>query len=279
MPSPSRAVDDPTALLDRVRQVDLDGVDRGAGAVAHHRCQGVLESVDTLAAQVLPKALGGDPGAQLGSLPNRRDVPRQARHRRLNQAADVTFCLAVALKPCNGKALAPDPKLKLVQAGQGGEAHQRGDGGGQMLKGLRLGLRPVAHQGIQLGPMRAYINALPWKAGEHGAQLVNRGGNRLQVGVLGREELPFRESQTKQAHWQGLARMVGLALGLELEIGEVLPVIDDQEVLLHRSAGWVGVLASAPPDHLPELNLAEYRLGKDQILDCRNIHAGVEHVH
>ncbi|MNC60281.1 hypothetical protein D3C75_1101500 [compost metagenome] len=73
--------------------------------------------------------------------------------------------------------------------------------------------------------------------------------------------------------------MVDLAVGFELEIREVFPVIDDQEIFLDLTGGLVGMQPRAAPDHLPKLNLAKHGLREDQVLDGGDVYAGVEHVH
>ncbi|MNJ40016.1 hypothetical protein D3C77_349000 [compost metagenome] len=57
--------------------------------------------------------------------------------------------------------------------------------------------------------------------------------------------------------------MVDLAVGFELEIREIFPVIDDQEIFLDLTGGLVRMQPCAAPDHLPELNLAKYGLGEN----------------
>ena len=92
--------------------------------------------------------------------------------------------------------------------------------------------------------------------------------------AAGRRELPHFQPQAKQAHRQRLAGVVHLTVRLELEVGEVLPMVDDQEILLDLTRGLVGMQPRAATNHLPELDLAEDRLGEYQVLDGRHVDTG-----
>ena len=64
-----------------------------------------------------------------------------------------------------------------------------------------------------------------------------------------------------------------------LESGEVVPVVEDQEVgLVLAGAEEVVAEPGAPADHLPELHVGVDRLGEDEVDDLGHVDAGVEHV-
>src|SRR4051794_20415792 len=73
--------------------------------------------------------------------------------------------------------------------------------------------------------------------------------------------------------------MINLAIRVELEVGEVLPVVDDQEVFLDLASKAIHMETSPTPDHLPELDFTEDWFGKYKILNCRHVNTGIEHVH
>ena len=80
----------------------------------------------------------------------------------------------------------------------------------------------------------------------------------------------------------GRQRFDGLAIPtffrVDLPIGEVVPMVDDQEVFLLLARDGVGPCPRSSADHLPELDLTENRLGKDQITDRGDVDSGIKHV-
>ena len=69
-------------------------------------------------------------------------------------------------------------------------------------------------------------------------------------------------------------------LGIQIVEGKVAPVIKNQKFrLVNSGAEQVQAQARAAAYHLPELDLALDRLGKDQINHFGNVDASVEHIH
>ena len=145
-----------------------------------------------------------------------------------------------------------------------------------MIDAGRAGCWPVLGQCVQLVPVRAHVDALARQCGQHGAQ---RGDAVGGVFFLRVQELPLVQAQAEQAHRQWLTGMVNFAVGFELEVGEVLPVVNDQEVFLDLAAGAILKQPGASANHLPELDAAEHGLGEYQVLDGGHVDAGVQHVH
>ena len=67
--------------------------------------------------------------------------------------------------------------------------------------------------------------------------------------------------------------------GLELEVGEVLPVVNDQKILLDIASDFVSVQTCAASNHLPEFDPTEYRLGENEVLDRGYINTCIEHIY
>ncbi len=172
---------------------------------------------------------------------------------------------------------------KLRIAAGDGEAQQRGDGLGQV---RRSRSSPEAAPGLVDSASARISSAC-------GATLMLSSGRvpsmarswpmvwatASGVGAPG-ENLELFQAQTEQADGQRLGDGAGAAVLVDLEVVEVVPVVDDQEVgLLLRRSERIGPGAGAAAEHLPELDLAEDRLGEDEVADGGNVDAGVEHVH
>ena len=96
------------------------------------------------------------------------------------------------------------------------------------------------------------------------------------MGIL--QQRLFPQEQPEQAHRQGLGGALGLAFGVQLEVFEVVPAVDDEKVRLAIAGSGVFVEACAAADHLPELHTAEDRLGEHERLNGGDVDTGIEHV-
>ena len=128
---------------------------------------------------------------------------------------------------------------------------------------------------LDLHPVRTGIDVVQGNAGDHGLQSLG-GPSVLGVGNL--QQGLFLQEQPEQAHRQGLGGALGLAFGVQLEVFEVVPAVDDKKVRLAVAGSRVLVEAGAAADHLPELDAAEDRPGEHERANGGHVDAGIEHV-
>ena len=172
-------------------------------------------------------------------------------------------------------------ELKLRISAYDGEAQQRGDGVREVGNPFFAQVAPslvTARKRADFFGVWCDIDVLRRQGADERAKLADRVSDGRNIRSAG-ENLELFQAQTEQARGQWFRNRTSASVLIDLEIIEVVPVIDDQEVSLLLTVGRVRPRAGAAAKHLPELHLTEDGLGKDEIPNGGYVDAGIEHVH
>ncbi len=222
---------------------------------------------------------GGGEGFEL--LADARDVRRQQGQVFANALAKGLDFPRVGPQVGQGELLGRVLELQLNIGADDGETKQGRDGVGKMGDPFLGQITPrgvTRGKGADFVGMRGDIDVVERQGSDKLPELVDGVCNIRRLGATG-EDLKLLQTQPEQTGRERLRYRASASILVYLEIIEIVPVIDDQEVGLLFAALGIGPGAGAATEHLPELHLAEDRLGEDEIAQGRHVDAGVEHVH